>query len=143
MALAETCHKMYITTRSSLSPEIAGFSGKTITVENGNYHLRPEVAESLYYLHYFTGDARYRRMAADIFNAIVKNCKTKYAFAEVEDVAEKKPVLINRMESFFVAETLKYLYLIFAPPGTVDLKRQVFNTEGHPLPIWKGRQPSA
>ena len=78
-------------------------------------------------------------MAADIFNAIVKNCKTKYAFAEVEDVAVKKPVLINRMESFFVAETLKYLYLIFAPPGTVDLKRQVFNTEGHPLPIWKGR----
>jgi hypothetical protein len=37
------------------------------------------------------------------------------------------------MESFFLAETLKYLYLLFAPPKTVDLKSTVFNTEAHPI----------
>jgi len=37
------------------------------------------------------------------------------------------------MESFFLAETLKYLYLLYAPADTVDLSHQVFNTEAHPL----------
>jgi hypothetical protein len=37
------------------------------------------------------------------------------------------------MESFFLAETLKYLYLLFAPANTVDLTQVVFNTEAHPL----------
>jgi hypothetical protein len=35
------------------------------------------------------------------------------------------------MESFFLAETLKYLYLLFAPPNTVDLDNGVFHTEAH------------
>ena len=37
------------------------------------------------------------------------------------------------MPSFFLAETLKYLYLIFAPEKTIDLDRIVFTTEAHPL----------
>jgi mannosidase alpha-like ER degradation enhancer 2 len=37
------------------------------------------------------------------------------------------------MESFFFAETLKYLYLLYAPPNTVDWSTHVFNTEAHPL----------
>ena len=37
------------------------------------------------------------------------------------------------MESFFLAETLKYAYLLFAPPGTLDFGDVVFNTEAHPL----------
>jgi hypothetical protein len=37
------------------------------------------------------------------------------------------------MESYFLAETLKYLYLLFASPGAVDLRDHVFNTEAHPL----------
>jgi mannosidase alpha-like ER degradation enhancer 2 len=39
----------------------------------------------------------------------------------------------DRMESFFLAETLKYAYLLFAPPETLDLQAVVFNTEAHPL----------
>ncbi len=39
----------------------------------------------------------------------------------------------NLMHSFFLAETLKYLYLLFAPDGALDLQREVFNTEAHPL----------
>jgi mannosidase alpha-like ER degradation enhancer 2 len=37
------------------------------------------------------------------------------------------------MPSYFLAETLKYLYLLFAPDSTLDLDHVVFNTEAHPL----------
>jgi len=39
----------------------------------------------------------------------------------------------DSMESYFLAETLKYLYLLFAPRETLDLNKVVFNTEAHPL----------
>lgn len=47
------------------------------------------------------------------------------------------PGLANKMESFFVAETLKYFYLLFEDdPNVLPLDEWVFNTEAHPLPIW-------
>ena len=47
------------------------------------------------------------------------------------------PPLNSKMESFWVAETLKYLYLLFEDDGNVvPLDQWVFNTEAHPLPIW-------
>jgi hypothetical protein len=36
------------------------------------------------------------------------------------------------MPSYFLAETLKYLYLLFSGEP-VDLEKVVFNTEAHPL----------
>jgi hypothetical protein len=36
-------------------------------------------------------------------------------------------------QSWFLAETLKYLYLLFADDGALDLDRWVFNTEAHPV----------
>lgn len=41
----------------------------------------------------------------------------------------------NMMQSFFLAETLKYLYLLFSPPSVISLDEWVFNTEAHPLKI--------
>jgi hypothetical protein len=38
-----------------------------------------------------------------------------------------------QMESFFFAETLKYLYVLLGPPNTINLKTTVLNTEAHPL----------
>lgn len=41
------------------------------------------------------------------------------------------------MESFFLGETLKYLYLLFSDdPHLLSLDAFVFNTEAHPLPVW-------
>ena len=40
------------------------------------------------------------------------------------------------MESFFLAETLKYFYLLFSDKPIFDLRKWVFNTEGHPLPVY-------
>ena len=42
-------------------------------------------------------------------------------------------------QSFFLAETLKYLYLIFSDDGTMDLEQWVLNTEAHPLPVLPAR----
>lgn len=41
----------------------------------------------------------------------------------------------NLMQSFFLAETLKYMYLLFSPPSVIPLDEWVFNTEAHPLKI--------
>jgi hypothetical protein len=38
---------------------------------------------------------------------------------------------------FFIAETLKYLYLIFSDDDILSLDKYVFNTEAHPLLIKK------
>lgn len=58
-------------------------------------------------------------------------------YATVNDVNSVPPQLANKMESFWVAETLKYFYLLFEDdPAVMDLSEWVFNTEAHPIPIW-------
>ncbi|HTX19879.1 MAG TPA: glycoside hydrolase family 47 protein, partial [Bacteroidota bacterium] len=39
----------------------------------------------------------------------------------------------DSMESFFFAETLKYLYLLFAPESALPFDKVIFNTEAHPV----------
>ena len=41
----------------------------------------------------------------------------------------------DRMESFFLAETMKYLYLAQDPDNTINLDEYVINTEAHPTKI--------
>jgi mannosidase alpha-like ER degradation enhancer 2 len=95
------------------------------------YHLRPEIVESTYYLYHFTGDPRYRRMGEKLFNDFVRYCRADAGYAALADVVTKKQH--DEMESFVLAETFKYFYLLFASPHTVDLEKIVFNTEAHPL----------
>ena len=47
----------------------------------------------------------------------------------------------NTMQSFWLAETLKYLWLIFASPDVISLDEWVLNTEAHPLRILKELPP--
>jgi mannosidase alpha-like ER degradation enhancer 2 len=61
----------------------------------------------------------------------VRYCKTDAGYAALSDVQAKTKR--DSMESYFLAETLKYLYLLFAPRETLDLNKVVFNTEAHPL----------
>lgn len=70
----------------------------------------------------------------EIFQAIERNCKTKYGYGEYPDVLSVNALPDDRMESFFPAETIKYLYLLFSP-SLLDLDKIVFNTEGHPLRV--------
>ncbi|OXA46901.1 Mannosyl-oligosaccharide 1,2-alpha-mannosidase IB [Folsomia candida] len=45
------------------------------------------------------------------------------------------PVQDDVQQTFFLAETLKYLYLIFSTNDLISLEQWVMNTECHPLPI--------
>jgi ER degradation enhancer, mannosidase alpha-like 2 len=114
---------------NGIEPEILDY--KTMRVISGAYHLRPEIVESTYYLYHFTGDPQYRRMGEKLFNDFVKYCRVDAGYAALADVVTKQKR--DEMESFALAETFKYFYLLFAPPKTLDVDKIVFNTEAHPL----------
>jgi ER degradation enhancer, mannosidase alpha-like 2 len=100
------------------------------------YPLRPEIIESTYYLHHLTGDPIYLHMGQDYLDSLIRWCRTPVAYAALTDVRTKQQK--DEMESFFFAETLKYLYLLYAPRDTVDWTKFVFNTEAHPLKRFTG-----
>lgn len=104
---------------------------RTMQVESAGYPLRPEIVESAYYLHRLTGDAAYLRMGETMFEDFVRHCKTEAGYAALKSVVTKEKS--DGMQSFLFAETLKYFYLLFAPPRALDLKRVVLNTEAHPI----------
>src|SRR5437899_8969627 len=112
-----------------IEPEIIDY--KTMQIVYNGYHLRPEIVESTYYLHHFTRDPQYRKMGEKIFEDFVKYCRVDAGYAALQDVVTKEKR--DEMESFVLAETFKYFYLLFAPPDTLDFDKVVFNTEAHPL----------
>jgi len=140
-ALTYTCYQMYASSPTGLSPEsVQDLKSRKINHDflpspRGKFYLlRPETVESLYILNFLTGDPIYREWAWEIFEAIETFCKTSIAYAQFEDVTNPTKEPKDSMESFFPAETLKYLYLIFDPESEVDiLTKHVFNTEAHPL----------
>lgn len=65
------------------------------------------------------------------FVDLVAHCRTEAGYTVLESLVTKERG--DRMHRFFLAETLKYLYLLFADDDTLDLDAVVFNTEAHPL----------
>jgi hypothetical protein len=111
-----------------IEPEALDY--KTMRATAFTYHLRPEIIESTYYLHHYTGDPEYRRMGETMFNDFVKYCRVDSGYAALQNVVTKEKR--DEMESFALAETFKYFYLLFAPDA-LDFDKVVFNTEAHPL----------
>ena len=130
--LEDSCYRMWNV--AGIEPEVLDYSDMKIV--NPAYPLRPEIIESDYYLYHFTGNPRCLDMGKTFFDDLVKYCRTDTAYAALSNVETKQKD--DDMESFFLAETLKYLYLLYAPPKTVDLNKAVFNTEAHPMQrTWK------
>ncbi len=125
--LQESSYTMW--TKFGVEPEEINYSNFRIIHEG--YPLRPEIAESGYYLSFYTNDPRYTEMASTFLASLTRCCKTDAGYAGLRRVANMEQE--DRMESFFLAETLKYLYLTFAPRETLDLNKVVFNTEAHPI----------
>lgn len=124
--LQRSVHAMW--TRFGVEPELFDYvSGEILYA---GYPLRPEALESAYYLFVLTGEERWREMGRDIFTRIVDAARTEVGFAHLADVRDG--TLSDGMESFFLAETLKYAYLL-ARPSALDFDATVFNTEAHPL----------
>ncbi|KAI7737959.1 hypothetical protein M8C21_004921 [Ambrosia artemisiifolia] len=132
--LAWTCYNFYQSTPTKLAGENYFFhSGQDMTVGTSWNILRPETVESLFYLWRLTGNKTYQEWGWNIFQAFEKNSRVESGYVGLKDV--NTGVKDNMMQSFFLAETLKYLYLLFSPPSVISLDEWVFNTEAHPLKI--------
>ena len=112
-----------------IEPEVYDYKANRVVA--ATYHLRPEIVESTYYLHHYTRDAKYRRMGEKVFGDFVRYCRVESGYAALSDMVAKTKR--DEMESFVLAETFKYFYLLFAAPETLDFDHVVFNTEAHPL----------
>jgi len=136
--ITHTCWKMY-STKSGMAPEIVDFSTGSMAIKDGDAFslLRPEAVEAMYYMWYYTGDHRYREWAYGVLKSLNRSCRTTFGFSAIEGVDSNQPRMRDVCESFFFAETLKYLYLVQVDPQHLPLDQFVFNTEGHPLRIWK------
>jgi len=105
-------------------------------VDDTRYILRPEAIESVFIHYRITGDPSLQDRAWSMFESIIKHTKTPIAHAALSDcitMTRKEAMKMDKMESFWLAETLKYFYLIFADENLVNLDDWVLNTEAHPL----------
>ncbi|KAF3763098.1 family 47 glycoside hydrolase [Cryphonectria parasitica EP155] len=109
----------------------AGFT----TCKDPRYILRPEAIESVFYLWRITGLSEYQEIAWEMFAAVGNGTETEFANAAVMDVTSSERPLKKEdyMESFWLAETLKYFYLALSPPDLISLDEYVLNTEAHPF----------
>ncbi|KAJ6508768.1 glycoside hydrolase [Mycena sanguinolenta] len=104
---------------------------------DSRYMLRPETIESLFLAFRLTGNEKYRNWAWQIFQAIEQHCRVESGgYATIINVDEVPSRKEDKMETFMLSETLKYLYLIFADAAVLPLDKYVLNTEAHPLPIF-------
>ncbi|KAF9527141.1 glycoside hydrolase [Crepidotus variabilis] len=102
---------------------------------DARYILRPETIESLFIAYRLTGNRKYRDQGWKIFQSIEKYCKLEEGgYASILNVDDVKSEKMDKMETFFLSETLKYLYLLFSDDSVIPLDQYVFNTEAHPLP---------
>ncbi|XP_046896659.1 ER degradation-enhancing alpha-mannosidase-like protein 2 isoform X1 [Hypomesus transpacificus] len=122
--------------------------GYTVDKREG-YPLRPELIESAMYLFKATGDHTFLQLGRDVVESLETISRVDCGYASVKDMRDHK--LDNRMESFFLAETIKYLYLLFDPSNfllqpqaweegagpsedcVLGAGGYIFNTEAHPL----------
>ena len=118
---------------------------------------RPETVESLFYMYRITGDETYRHWGWEMFKAFInytavvekgdnadssasaeddKSPENSYivGFTSLANANIIPPFQRDNMESFWLAETLKYFYLLFSDRDFIPLEKTVFNTEAHPLP---------
>lgn len=101
----------------------------------GQHLLRPEFAESTYYLYKATGDPYYLRVGQSIVEKLNAYARVPCGFAAVQDV--RTGTHEDRMDSFFLAEMFKYLYLLFSEKSQlpIDVDDYIFTTEAHLLPV--------
>ena len=124
-----------IWTRFSALPERWSLATGGVEGGLGWWPGRPEFIESTWYLYRATKDPWYLHVGEMVLRDIMRRCWTNCGWAGLQDVRTGE--LTDRMESFFLGETAKYLFLLFEPDHPLNHLDQpfVFTTEGHPLLI--------
>ncbi|XP_038655624.1 mannosyl-oligosaccharide 1,2-alpha-mannosidase IA [Scyliorhinus canicula] len=137
--IARTCHESYDRSATKLGPEAFRFDGGVeaiATRQNEKYYiLRPEVIETHMYMWRLTHDPKYRQWGWEAVQALEKSCRVTAGYSGIRDVYSDQPSHDDVQQSFFLAETLKYLYLMFSDDDLLPLDHWIFNSEAHPLPI--------
>ncbi|XP_074108953.1 ER degradation-enhancing alpha-mannosidase-like protein 2 [Cotesia typhae] len=132
------------------TPEFYNIAQAEAGTNRESYPLRPELIESVMYLYRATKDPYLIQVGVDILKSLQHSARTKCGYATINDVRDHKKS--DRMESFFLAETTKYLYLLFDPDNFIHANGQtgeiiktqwtecvvgaggyIFNTEAHPI----------
>ncbi|MBU6416390.1 MAG: glycoside hydrolase family 47 protein [Xanthomonadaceae bacterium] len=111
-----------------IEPEVLDYRAMKIAYDG--YALRPEIVESTFYLHHYTHDPKYLGMGRTMFDDFVKYCRSDAGYAALKSVVTKQQK--DDMESFVLAETFKYYWLLFHPQS-LDFNAVTFNTEAHLL----------
>lgn len=131
------CHALFyaIWRRFDALPERFNWHSKSPDVLF--YPLRPELIESTYLLYRATKNPFYLHAGRQFLDSIERHMKTKCGYASLHNVIDKSHE--DRMESFFLSETCKYLYLLFDFENPIHNEgasmKYMFTTEGHLLPI--------
>ncbi|CAN7937452.1 unnamed protein product [Ixodes hexagonus] len=134
------------------TPEFYDVVHSQVNSKRDGYPLRPELVESVMYLYQATKDPHLLEIGVDILESIAHSARTECGYATIRKVQDHE--LEDRMESFFLAETTKYLYLLFTPDHFIhnngsqatvvqtssgqcvlDAGGYVFNTEAHPIDV--------
>ena len=136
------CHEMWTRMGSGIAPEWVSCTGDNDFAPGSggkHYLLRPETIETYFYQWRLTHDSKYRDWAWEAFQAIEKNCRVESGgYSGIRDVTMPDGGTKDDLQqSFFLAETLKYFYLVFSDDKVLSLNDVVFGTEAHPYSIFK------
>lgn len=93
----------------------------SVQISTLTFTFRPEALESVFIMYRITGDKTLLDTAWRMFQNIDKATRSNFGHSAINDVREQRPKQDDKMESFWLAETLKYLYLIFSEPDHISL----------------------
>ncbi|KAJ5202031.1 uncharacterized protein N7498_006694 [Penicillium cinerascens] len=108
-----------------------------IAIPDTRYNLRPEIIESIFILYRVTGREDLLDTAWEMFENIQNATQVDNGNAGIIDVTNDQGETdhSDSMESYWMAQTLKYFYLMFSAPDVLSLDHYVFNSAGHPLKL--------
>lgn len=134
-ALLDTAISLYKMQPTHLGGETAIFGSMKsgVTWSDDMYKLRPELVESLFYSWRLTRNLRSKKVAYKILKAIKKYCETDSGYTSIRDTSKWIVIWEDLQDSYFLSETLKYLYLIFSDNDVYSLDDYIFTTQAHPL----------
>eukprot|EP00041_Stephanoeca_diplocostata_P028006 m.782188 g.782188 ORF g.782188 m.782188 type:complete len:983 (-) comp23289_c0_seq8:5021-7969(-) len=134
MSASKTMHTFQNVWRQfGFVPEVLNLQTGAIVNRLHGYFLRPEMIESTMYLYQATRDPVWTAIGLEHMTSIEVSTWTPCGYAIVRNVSTHE--LADRMESFYLSETLKYMYLLFDTANPLHHGEFVFSTEGHPFRV--------
>jgi mannosyl-oligosaccharide alpha-1,2-mannosidase len=133
IALAKTGADWHNATKTNLMADSYEVQQGVIKILDPSFKLRPEFIESCFYLWRLTGNETWRNIGWQIFKSMILNCRATYGFGALKNINYPELGLSDCQDSYLLAETFKYAFLLFSNSSVMPLDEFVFTTEGHPL----------